>query len=225
MRESDPGARGAKSPVYSSILLALVVTIIFAVAAFPQPMHEVLYDILFTLIMVMAAFSIDRGRGLIIKMAVVPILLQWVAAFLDMKLLFMLSRIFIFLFFILIVLGLITQIARTKRVTARVIIESINGYLLLGFVFALIAIVIANIHPEAFSIPAMDPGLGGAEHSQSDLIYYAFVTYTTLGYGDLLPLAPYSKSIAVLTAVCGQIYLTVLVAMLVGKFLSHSHDG
>lgn len=47
-------------------------------------------------------------------------------------------------------------------------------------------------------------------------IYYSFVTLTTLGYGDIVPVSPPAKILAILEAVIGQIYLTVLVARLMG---------
>ena len=224
MNERNPDAKAMNPSVYSTVLLVLVIAIIFAVPVFPQHMLRLFYNILFTAIIVVAALSMDRGRGTIFRFAVASIVFEWVAYLLNLKVLVALSRLVIFIFFVVIVVGLIIQIARTKRVTARVIIESISGYLLLGIVFSLIVTVISVAHPEAFSFPAMDPKYGNIAYYQSDFMYYSFTTYTTLGYGDIIPKVPYAKSLAILAAVCGQIYLTVIIAMLVGKFLSHSKE-
>lgn len=51
-------------------------------------------------------------------------------------------------------------------------------------------------------------------------LYFSFVTLTTLGYGDVLPVNAYAETLVVLEAVVGQIYLTVLIAGLVGAYLS-----
>jgi len=56
----------------------------------------------------------------------------------------------------------------------------------------------------------------------SDYIYFGFVTLTTLGYGDVTPVSPMARSMAVLIAITGQLYMTILIAMLVGKFLARS---
>ncbi len=56
----------------------------------------------------------------------------------------------------------------------------------------------------------------------SDMIYYSFVTMTTLGYGDITPVSRMAKNLALLEAVWGQTYLAVLVARLVGLHLSSS---
>ncbi len=53
-----------------------------------------------------------------------------------------------------------------------------------------------------------------------DYLYFSFVTLTTLGYGDIMPASALAKSTTVIIAVTGQLYLTILIALLVGKFLS-----
>ena len=48
---------------------------------------------------------------------------------------------------------------------------------------------------------------------------------TTVGYGDLLPVAPFARSLATLIAITGQLYLGIIVAMLVGKYASQRKDN
>ena len=54
----------------------------------------------------------------------------------------------------------------------------------------------------------------------SQLTYFSFVTLTTLGYGDVLPLVPVAESLAYLEAVIGQLYIAILIAGLVGTHFS-----
>ena len=54
------------------------------------------------------------------------------------------------------------------------------------------------------------------------MIYFSFITLTTLGYGDITPVSRMAKNLALLEAVWGQTYLAVLVARLVGRHLSGS---
>jgi hypothetical protein len=51
-------------------------------------------------------------------------------------------------------------------------------------------------------------------------LYYSFVTIASLGYGDICPLKPYTRSLATLITVSGQFYIAIIVALLVGKFSS-----
>jgi len=48
-------------------------------------------------------------------------------------------------------------------------------------------------------------------------VYFSFVTLATLGYGDIVPLTPTARGLAVSEAIVGQLYLAVLVARLVGS--------
>jgi len=50
----------------------------------------------------------------------------------------------------------------------------------------------------------------------SDLVYYSFVTLTTVGYGDITPVTPLVRALTCLEAIAGQFYLAVLIARLVG---------
>lgn len=50
----------------------------------------------------------------------------------------------------------------------------------------------------------------------NDGIYFSFVTLATLGYGDITPVTPIARGLAVFEAIVGQFYLAVLVARLVG---------
>ena len=56
-------------------------------------------------------------------------------------------------------------------------------------------------------------GLGGAE--RPDFIYFSFVTLTTVGCGDVTPVDPVARSLAVAEALTGQLYPAILLARLV----------
>ena len=45
----------------------------------------------------------------------------------------------------------------------------------------------------------------------------------TVGYGDIIPLEPYSRSITILISVTGQLYIAIIIAILVGKYSSQIH--
>jgi hypothetical protein len=129
------------------------------------------------------------------------------------------------LFFLVIVGSLIKQIATAREVTANVIIGSITGYLLLGIIFSIFISVILLRDPSAYNINFSDASLSEARIKISIPMYYGFITMTTVGYGDILPLKPYTKSLATFIAVAGQFYIAIIVALLVGKFTSQNHSG
>lgn len=112
---------------------------------------------------------------------------------------------------------LIAQLASAKNVSTLVILEAINGYLLLGIAYSMIIVLISIFQPGAFGFH--DHLTEGAAY-MTDYFYYGFVTYSTLGYGDIAPLMPFSKGISILITVSGQLYLAIIIATLVGKYLS-----
>jgi voltage-gated potassium channel Kch len=56
-------------------------------------------------------------------------------------------------------------------------------------------------------------------------IYFSFVTLTTTGYGDIVPLHPYARSLANIEAVIGQLYPATLLARLVTLELKSRPDA
>lgn len=115
-----------------------------------------------------------------------------------------------------ITVAIILEVVKSPRVTANIICGAVAGYLLIGLSGMFVALLIEGLHPGAFvsngEMLSRD-GLGDA------LLYYSMVSLSTIGYGDITPAAPMARSLALALGLLGQIYLTVLVAMLVGKFL------
>jgi hypothetical protein len=68
---------------------------------------------------------------------------------------------------------------------------------------------VALAHPGAFA-GALNAADGGGE-----LIYFSFVTLTTMGYGDITPIHPIARSLAITEALTGQLYIAILLARLV----------
>ena len=93
---------------------------------------------------------------------------------------------------------------------------SLCVYMLLGMLWAVYYALVEMIDPGAFHYAVPTADIQPASH----FLYYSFVTLTTLGYGDVVPVSPLVRTPAYLEAVVGQVYLTVLVASLVGRHVS-----
>ena len=89
-------------------------------------------------------------------------------------------------------------------------------FLLLGLCWAFIYALIEVLNPGSFSVASITTA-----GSSSAYTYFSFVTLTTLGYGDISPVAQVARSFAILEAITGQMYLAVLVARLVGTQIAH----
>ena len=114
------------------------------------------------------------------------------------------------------------QIALDSKVSTNRIIGAICVYLMLGVIWALMYSLLEAAVPGSFG-GIVERSITGAW--DPDWVYFSFVTLTTLGYGDILPLTISARSLAYFEAIVGQFYLAILVAGLVGAYLSESQGG
>jgi len=184
--------------------------------------HRILYSICYTLIFILSALTLSKYRSRIFNIAVLVVLIEWFSELLNLPILNKISLVVNIFFFDLIVVLFITQIARAKTVTPQVIMESINGYLMLGMSFSILIALISIVNPGAFSFPHLVTAVDPTISHFSDYTYYGFVTLTTLGYGDVVPLTSAAKSISIFTAITGQLYIAIIIAALVAKYLNQS---
>jgi hypothetical protein len=107
------------------------------------------------------------------------------------------------------------DVIRTRKVTVDVIFGSVAVYLLLGVVMAM-AYQLANTMDPGSVIASVtaDATRPGANFNQ--FLYFSFITLTSVGFGDISPLGPIARSLAMFEGIVGQLYLAILVARLVG---------
>jgi voltage-gated potassium channel len=109
------------------------------------------------------------------------------------------------------------QVLFGTDISANRLLGAVCVYLLLGVIWALSYSMIELTMPGSFSgfEAWSDRGF------DSEWIYFSFVTMTTLGYGDVLPISATARALAYLQAVFGQFYIAVLVAGLVSAYISN----
>jgi len=114
--------------------------------------------------------------------------------------------------------AVLTQIAKEKEVSVQVIFGAISGYILIGFMGAMWAAIIELVSPGSFNFSVI------TNYEYSDFFYFSFVTLTTLGYGDITPISQPAETLSIVLSLAGQLYMTILIAILIGKFLSRKKD-
>lgn len=114
------------------------------------------------------------------------------------------------------------QVFREGPITAYRIQGAIVVYLLIGLVWATAYELVQGVLPGAFQFAQ-----GGASglRSAHGLVYFSFVTLTTTGYGDITPVHPVARSLAMAEALTGQLYLAILIARLISMRISSRDRG
>ena len=126
-----------------------------------------------------------------------------------------LAYVLLFIYFAFITYLLFLDLLRTEKITGSVIIGAFAGYFLIGVMWFFIFGFLDSIYPDTTSIDMTNVDVG-----EEDMLYFSFITLTTIGYGDFSPTSSLGQKIAVLEGLIGQFYIAIIMAILVGKFLS-----
>jgi hypothetical protein len=105
-------------------------------------------------------------------------------------------------------LVVLRRVLSHQTVTSRTLSGAVSAFLFVGLAFACAAEAIVLWNPDAYSTPNGVTNFGA-------MLYFSFVTIATLGYGDIVPVTPFARSLATMESVMGQIYLVTIVARLV----------
>jgi hypothetical protein len=103
------------------------------------------------------------------------------------------------------------EVFATGKITYHRIMGAISLYLLVGMTFVALFTFVGLIIPNSFSGLSFKDNLALA----SNLNYFSFVTLTTTGYGDIVPVHPIARSLCNLESIIGQLYPATLLARLV----------
>ncbi len=117
---------------------------------------------------------------------------------------------------------LLQYVFTVKHITRDVLYAAVAIYLLLGAIFVPVYGLVETI-TFAVSDGSMHAFTGGIAtegevFAWQDFIYYSYVTLTTLGYGDILPVTMTAKALVSLESIVGVLYLTIIMARLVSLY-------
>ena len=125
-----------------------------------------------------------------------------------------------FTFFVLAATFAFGRVLEDDNVDMNRIAGAVSIYMLIGLIWASLYFFLSLMDPQAFN-GLSDLSSHEVKHLNAaymDLLYYSYVTLSTLGYGDVTPVGRAAQSLAYLEAICGVMYVAVLVASLVGSY-------
>jgi len=181
---------------------------------------SVLLDIFLTIVFVASIYAVSQKRHHLVigTLLLLPLLLTtWTKHLVQSPVLPIIGLSSGILFFAFMILTIFIFVFKQNRVTPNVINAAVVVYLLMAMMWALLYTLLEILAPGSFTLTESGP-----QENALHFFYYSFVTITTLGYGDITPASEIARSIAVVEAVIGQIYLVVLVARLVGIHIAQT---
>lgn len=115
-------------------------------------------------------------------------------------------------------MALVRGILTSKTVDSDTLAGAICVYLLLGIIGGLVFALIEITAPGSFYLsPNILAHTSSTDHANPGvMIYFAYVTLTTVGYGDIMPASEAARSACTFLAVLGQLTLVILISRLVG---------
>jgi hypothetical protein len=207
-----------------TILLSAALVVIGTRLAIPaKAAEEVLLDVLSAVFLIAGLFSLGddrRSRVASLILGCPAILLGLVSHAFPLQVagtVHLLGRLSAAFFLGFTVITLVRSVVTAGSVTWETISAALAGYLIIGVAWTDLYCVLELKSPDSFATTSSSADqLNDVTQQQAILEYFSFVTLSTLGYGDVTPVSRPARSLACLEAICGQLYLAVLVASLVG---------
>ncbi len=206
------------------LLLTLIAQIFIPVYFANSIIYSVLSYVFITITLVVSILIFKNIRMhklyiVFVVLVLLIILLNWVDYFGNVGAIVRIPRLlFVGGMYVTVFVNIFKEFGNRKEVDIDFIFGAISAYLLLGLISSFSSVIIEFYFPGSFSF-AVSP------IDFQDHIYFNFVTLTTLGYGDISPITPQGQMHAVAVALVGQLYLTITIALIVGRYLSNVRNS
>jgi voltage-gated potassium channel len=119
------------------------------------------------------------------------------------------------------VAAILIYVFRSPRITLDTIFAAVVAYFFISIIFSIIFTLLFSYDPHYYNLP-----VAGSLHQlhllTNEMVYFSLITIVGVGYGDILPLLPFSRILAAVEAVVGHFYMAVLIGWLVGMFISQA---
>jgi voltage-gated potassium channel Kch len=121
--------------------------------------------------------------------------------------------------------AILNHVLRADQVDAETLYGAVCVYFLFAALLGVLYVLVEILAPGSFNLPDSVSLTAGSRFDAGPMMYYSFVTITTLGYGDITPATELARLLALLEAVLGQLFLVILVARLVGVYTARRLSG
>jgi hypothetical protein len=200
-------------------LIALILLLVTVPFVLESPGGKLIEAALFTLVFLSAVLAVG-GRRRTLFLAGVLVTPAVAGTWLDHKELNVLPKELTMaaavVFSVFVIMHLLRFILEAPRVDGQVLCAAISTYLMLALLWAFAYAFVARLVPQAFLFTVGPQA--GRPLAGFDAMYFSFCTLTTVGYGDIVPMARVARQLAVMESTTGTLYVTVLIARLVSLY-------
>lgn len=181
---------------------------------------DTVWRLVFSLVMLASLATLGgstRTLALAVVVLIPAIVTNWIPLFNDAVWTVYADNLTSILYFSVIGYHLGRYVLITERVTSNVLYAAMCLYLILALVWAAIYnnLYIYYENAFAFNSPEVLALANNPESTMGLFTYFSFVTLSTLGYGDIVPLTRVTQSWAAVEAMIGQFYIAIVMARLV----------
>jgi hypothetical protein len=170
------------------------------------------FVVLSTVVVLSGAYaaSMDRHRLATALLLAMPALAsRWSQVFVPTTPIRAAALVTSLVFYVYTIVLVLQYVLRTDDVTPDEIFGAVSVYILVGLAWGMGFSFLELLAPGSiYSVKgALVPG---------DFLYFSFITLMTVGYGDMYPVSPVARSMAIVEAMVGIIFVAVLISRLVG---------
>ncbi len=183
---------------------------------------QVLLAIFMSAIVISVIYAVSeqkRALMIVLAIAIPTLIIKWLSYFVQITAIHLASDVTGVVFTAYATIIILSYVYREKKITVDFIYAAVSGYFLIGLMWAFVFSALEFLMPGSFQGPQVEAS------RLSHAYYYSFTTLTTLGYGDITPVSAPARSFSFLEAIMGQLYLAILIAGLVGKYIAQSIEG
>jgi voltage-gated potassium channel len=200
-----------RSKNYLFLMVALIVSLFLC--TFPQSWATIFVAVFFLLSIVVAAYSVSKSRiqlSIMLGLSAAAVMPLWEIVIPNKTATRTLNDFLWLALVFYVALAIFRDIVKARQVSSNEIYGAISVYLLMGIFFGIAYQILVVFDPGGLYFNPVN--FTSPKRSDGDFFYYSFVTLSTVGYGDVSPVAPIARSISMIEAILGVMYVATMIA-------------
>lgn len=209
---------------FRNLLVFLLIYIVGSPFLEPYPSLSILAHLSLSIAMFVTIYTVQKyqqERSFAMAFLLPLLILYWFGIYDIIRFSRQGSYLFFVVYFGLLVYSYTLQIIRSRRVTKNLLYATFCLYLIIGLFWGSLYMLLEELLPGSYGGGLLE---NVQERSVHIFNYFSMVTLTTLGYGDIIPQTTGAAALCQMEAIVGQFFSAVLVAWLVGMYVSERQN-